>query len=203
MELTTVLGFALIVMAALFFIMLFEAVRMKDQSKELKKQNTVQSDKLRIYREFMNNTSVKKFFRILDASSIEAFDVDTKFVLVKYFHKVFINLEVAHVANLITDIKVAKQSRLLTEAFIKALDKEEYLLGNALFYAIKESDNAKINVLDCFLTEVGSDFKKQQINFAIKAVENYLSIDLDGHFFSDYYREIKSNLIGLQTILEN
>jgi hypothetical protein len=145
---------------------------------------------------------VKKFFSTLETVNSAIFDDDIKLVLVKYFHKVFINLDVAHVPNLISDIKANKQSAILTEAFIKALDRDETLIGNALFYAAKECDNDRLKIIDDFLEELHPAVKRGQIIFAIKSLQDYLTNNLDDASSTDYYREIAFNLHDLQAMVE-
>jgi hypothetical protein len=123
-------------------------------------------------------------------------------MLIKYFDKVFTNLSIEHVANLITDIKALKHSGVVMDAFIKANQRPGMdLIGLALAGAIQEGDNEKLLVINEFVELLSPESKKAQVTIAIKEMISYINselIDLP----SDYRKKAEQALNDLKKSIE-
>lgn len=177
----------------------------KKQNKRLSEVNSklqIANEKLALYRHFINNTPVKKFFNILDSINKEVFDADIKAMLIKYFDKVFINLSIEHTANLITDIKRLKHSTAVMDAFIQANQRYGMdLIGLSLADAIQEGDSERLLIINEFVELLSPESKKAQITIAIRAMINYINnelIDLP----SDYHEKAEQALNDLKKSIE-
>jgi hypothetical protein len=194
----------LLVLYSLAFILW--RVHSNKQSKRLSKiESTLQiaNEKLAMYRNFVNNTSVEKFCKFINTVSVEAFDTDIKAMLTKYFDKVFMNLSVKHVARLISDIKVTVHSEIIMDAFIRAHGHYRLnLSGMALADAIQNGDHEEFIIINEFLERLPLESKKEQITTAISGMQKFLDIDLDDQMSSDYQIEMQTALIELQKRVE-
>ena len=180
--------------------------RLTKKTKQLTESDTklqIANEKLAMYRHFVNNTPVEKFFRFINTVSVDVFDTDIKAMLVKYFNKVFVNLSIEHLARLISDIKATVNCEVIMSAFIKAHEHHRLnLSGLALADAIQRGNDEELSIINDFLERLLPGSKTEQLMTAINAMQNFLDIDLDDHVSSDYKIAMQAELIKLQKRIE-
>lgn len=191
----------LILLSSLLTIFL-DYQKKKKQLAEADAKLKIANEKISLYQLFVSNAPVKKFFRFIDTVNLEVFDVDIKAMLVKYFDKVFINLSIKHVMNLVTDIKALKHSGIVMDAFFQANQRVGMdLIGLSLAGAIQENDNERLLVINELIELLPSKSKKAQIEIAIKLTESYINNELMD-LPSSYRRPIEQALSELKKRIE-
>jgi|GEM_PF-2827280 len=194
---------SLIVLMIGISVLSFRLTKKIKQSAETDAKLKIANEKIALYRLFVSNTPVKKFFRFIDTVNLEVFDVDIRVMLAKYFDKVLINLSIEHITTLIADIKATKHSMVVMDAFIRANGHYRLnLSGLALTSAIQECDNEKLIIINEFLELLPLELKKEQITTAIKSMQNFLDVDLNDQISSEYKIEMQAALIELQKRVE-
>ena len=192
-----------IVLSVLLLVVIMELFLTKRSLSRSRANATVMAEKLVLYEEFVKNTSVKRFFIILNTFSAEALDLEISLMFKKYFKKVFTALDVTKMHSLILDIKTTQRVNFLKQAFIKAIyEDSSKLLGEALFCSIKDCDLEAKRTLIKFLDELSLESKRAQIFRAIGLLEVYIQIDLGDLIISDYKEEMEINLAELQKMLD-
>lgn len=182
-------------------------LNLKKKTKQLTKANEeikIKDEKIMLYGEFTRNSPVKRFFRIIGTVSPEIFNPNIKFMLVKYFGKVFINLDASMMAMLITDVKTANNSIFLNQFFIIAVENDTLnLLGEALFISIRDYNiNNQNDIINDFLEELSPETKKAQIIVAIESMTQYLSRELGDQLSYEYRQDMEQELLSLQKRIE-
>jgi hypothetical protein len=142
-------------------------------------KSVILSERNLLYKEFVNNTSVKKFFKIIDSVKVKSLDSDMNIMLQKYFKKVFLKLKASNFTLLIKDIESSKHSDFIMSAFIKANMKYDLgLLGEALFDAIRSDNEEEQKILNNFLQKLFPENQAEQIKLVIEFLDRYLDRDL-------------------------
>ncbi len=149
----------------------------------LKEQN-------RLYQEFVKNAPFKKFFAILEKTSVKAIDLPIRLMLQKYFAKVLTNVNLHLIPKFLVDIKNSKHAEVLQKEFAVAAVGFETILGLSLTIVEKNEVAIICRFIDEYLPE---ESRRLQYECAVRQLEYNLENKYYDHPL-DFKKEIKDQI---------
>lgn len=171
-----VISILLTAMAVVALVLYLKLEKKKRELAELRIKLQIAKEKLVLWQHFVNNASIKDFFKVIDNVSAEAFDSDIQRMLVKYFNKIFLTIDFSQLPSLIDDIRsIKKHTKIVINALAQAhTNYNLHLAGVALAAATEACDQHQLQAINEFIRLLNDDARKEQIKIAIVFIKKFL-----------------------------